>query len=219
MQKLVMHPLNYLLIPFIGIAAIFSFNTLYQYLFIDLILFGFICITNQVKIKSIIVFLLCLTPALLSYYFTGYIFGINQNEILLLIVRLTSLSFISFIYVLHMPHEETLNELMQRKLLPITIGFAILATLNAFIYLKNEYNKIQIAYKMRFGKNHISPKLILPLLVSASRYAHHLSLSMHSRGLNKNRTFFQNIKPIKIPDIVVLGILITMIFIIISKHL
>lgn len=203
MLKLDLHPLNYLFIPILGIIAIFTESSITQYVITDALLFCIILISAKIKLKPIIIFTIFLTPALLSYYLSSYIFNVVQYEINLLIIRLASLSLISFIYVIHMPHDRLINEIMQRKILPIAICFAILATFNAFIYLKDEYNKIQLAYKMRFGKRNISPRMILPLLVSAARYAHHLSISMYSRGLNDKRSFYHKKTPFKLIDLLI----------------
>lgn len=211
MPKLNLHPLNYLLIMMLGIIAIFTANSITQYIVIDIMLFIMIIISSKLKLKPILIFTIFLIPILLSYYLSTYIFNVAKHEVILLIVRLMSLSLISFVYVIHIPHYKLMNEIMQRKYLPISICFAILATFNAFTYLKDEYNKIQLAYKMRFGKINISPKLMLPLLVSAARYAHHLSISMHSRGLNEKRSFYYEKTPYKLFDLIIIIALLLLI--------
>lgn len=218
MLKLNLHPLNYLLILILGIVAIFTASSMAQYIVIDVLLLVIISIYSKIKLKTIMIFTIFLIPALFSYYLSTYIFGVAKDEVFLLIIRLASLSLISFIYVIHIPHEKLMNEIMQRKFLPIPISFAIIATFNAFIYLKNEYSKIQLAYKMRFGKISISPKLILPLMVSAARYAHHLSISMYSRGLNEKRSFYQIKTPYNLFDLMII-ISISLLLMIIHNHI
>jgi energy-coupling factor transporter transmembrane protein EcfT len=149
-------------------------------------------------------FSVALIPALIamfasSYWFADGITGVNlvtnhSDKIelsWLLSIRLYLLAMISFGFMLHAPQEKIILNLLQQKLLPVNLGFALLAVNNAVNYLTEEFKRIQIAYQMRYQRRSFSPKIILPLLVAASRYAHHLSISMHSRGLNNVRSYHQ----------------------------
>ncbi len=175
-------------------------------------LLNLICL-NKIKYKAIFIFMLLLFPAILSLFVTGLfhfdsssidqtqvystIFGVNIyedsiKEALFLAIRSSSISIISFAYVIAIDFEKMVNELMQNFRFPVIFGYALLSTVNAFVFMKKEFIKIKTAYEMRFLKSYYSPKILLPLLVSASRYAYQAGLSLESRGLNKNKTFYKD---------------------------
>jgi energy-coupling factor transporter transmembrane protein EcfT len=58
---------------------------------------------------------------------------------------------------------------------------------------------------MRFLKRIFPLKLLLPILVSASRFAFSVGLSMESRGLNKHKTFSELHRWRKFDTLVLLG--------------
>lgn len=95
--------------------------------------------------------------------------------------------------MLHLPQEQLILDLIQRKIIRVKIGYSFLAVFNAFAFMKQEFTRIQIAYKMRFRKKWLSPQILMPLLVAAARYAHHLSISMYTRGINQDRSYHQSI--------------------------
>lgn len=212
----IMHPFNYCLIPIISIVAIFNSNSNLCY---PLILF--VSITplligkRKLSYIPILIFAISLLPGLLGYFLASKYFSNNDLDTTInLCIRLFSLSLVSFIYVINLPSEQLIIELMQRKLISIKIGFALLATNNALSSLKHEFSKIQTSYKMRFGKRCLSPKIALPLLVAASRYAHNISISLHSRGISNNHTFRQakiswtNFDNISIISVVIINLII-----------
>lgn len=202
-----LHPLAFLILPLLGIASIFSLKASEGYLLtLFVMLLNLILLTTHVEWKKLGLFSLILTPALSAMFISSYWFVPTENLINInlinttqlrlqhstaLTLRLYSLALISFSFMLHMPKESVLLNLMQRKILSVKIGFSLLAVFNAFEYLADEFKRIQLAYKMRFRKNYLSPKILLPLLVAAARYAHNLSISMYNRGLNQERSYMQ----------------------------
>lgn len=202
-----LHPFAFLILPLLGIASIFSLKTSQGYLLtLFIMLLNLIILTSNIKWKKLGLFSLILIPALAAMFISSYWFVPTENLTNLslinvpqlrlqhssdLTLRLYSLALISFSFMLHMPKENVLLNLMQRRIVSVKIGFSLLAVFNAFEYLAAEFNRIQLAYKMRFKKNYLSPKILLPLLVAAARYAHNLSISMYNRGLNQERSYIQ----------------------------
>lgn len=207
MLKHKLHPFEFLLLPLLGLVGIFSLHSWQGYLLTLLLMaLNLVILNSRLEWKKLVAFSLILLPALGAMFASSYWFApadglnvlIGQNnshqqliQSANLTLRLYSLALISFGFMLHMPKESVLLNLMQRKILSVKIGFSLLAVFNAFEYLADEFQRIQLAYRMRFKKNYLSPKILLPLLVAAARYAHNLSLSMYNRGLNQGRSFQQ----------------------------
>ena len=124
---------------------------------------------------------------------------------LFLASRAFCLSMISFVFLLSIRYDALVFALMQNLKFPISVGYSLLATFNAFAHLKDEFFRIQLAYKMRFLKRIFPLKLLLPILVSASRFAFSVGLSMESRGLNKQKTFSELHRWRKFDTLVLLG--------------
>ncbi len=210
-----LHCLNFVLIPLIWLISIFINNNCYSYLLIlSASSISLILLCSQIHWRSLFWFSLGLLPALIAMFISSYLF-IDPNKAthdslilnsITLTIRLYSLSVISFAFIYHMPKDTLILSLAQRKILPVKLAFALLAVFNAFSYLKGEFKRILIAYQMRFQKSGFSPKLLLPLLVSAARYAHTLSISMYNRGLNQKRSYFQKEKPFSFYDYVFIAI-------------
>jgi energy-coupling factor transport system permease protein len=122
------------------------------------------------------------------------IYDTSWHNAVFLTVRTFVLSFISVSYLLGIDYDDFVYSLMQNLKLPVTIGFALLATFNAFTFMRQEFQRIRLAYKMRFQKKKLPLLLIFPVLVSAGRYAYYAGLSMESRGLQAKRTYLQENK-------------------------
>lgn len=207
MLRIKLHPFNYLLLPIITIISISLSKNINELLFIDAIAILILLTAHRnITLKPVFIFSLFMIPSLLSFALSSVLFSeIDQKYFIL---RIFSLAIISFIYAIHTPYEDLMTNLMQRKLIPINIGFAIIAIGNAFKYLKQEFIMIQLTYQMRFGKRTYSPKIFIPLLIAAARYSHHLSISMYARGINKNRTFLQEKIPFRVANSIFLLLLI-----------
>ncbi len=199
---------------FIGLILIFESNpamaivTLYALLNLLLL--------KRFRARLVFFFILLLLPALISLFLTGLwhldpslvvdkslvytkIWGITiykqaLKEALFLVMRSGSISVISFAYVISINFEKLVGELMQNFKFPVILGYALLATVNAFDFMKREFLKIRIAYEMRFLKSYYSPKILIPLLVAATRYSQQASLMLESRGLNKRKNFYRKYK-------------------------
>lgn len=193
-----LHPFNYMLLSLTGIAGIFCSHTIMTYVYINILMLANLLIfERKINWKALIIFIITLLPTLLAFYISSRLFANDISNVTsthmnssILSVRLFSLAIVSFMYILHLPKEQFVLNLIQRKILSVNIGFALLAVFNAFAELRKEFNKIRLAYKMRFAKNSYSPKILLPLMVSAARYAHTLSISMYTRGINQNRSYY-----------------------------
>ncbi len=111
-----------------------------------------------------------------------------------LTVRSFCMSMISLTYVTSIQYNKLVVSLMQNFKLHTHIGYSLLAAFNAFYHLKDEYKRIRLINKQRFGKKTKSIKLIFPLLVSAGRYSSQAGLSLSSRGLNQDKTFLLEVK-------------------------
>lgn len=199
------HPYLFIIVPVIGIIGIFCSASLPAYSLILLLMFANLAVfSRKLQFKRLAIFSLLLLPALTAMFAGSYFFGqvpehvhslqsemVTKNQLaLLLCLRLYTLAIISFAFTLHMPRLRLIYNLLQQRLLPLNIGFALIAVNNALSYLKQEFFRIQIAYQMRFQKRSYSPRIILPLLIAAARYAQQLALSMQIRGLNKERSYY-----------------------------
>ncbi len=123
-------------------------------------------------------------------HFLGFpIYQLAFDTAILLTVRSFCLTVISFIFLLAINSNVLVLSLMQNLKLPVSIGYALLSTFNAFIYMKEEFLRIRLAYRMRFQKQIFPMKLLIPILVSASRYAHYAGLSLESKGLHDKKTY------------------------------
>lgn len=200
-----LHPLNFLILAIFYIGATFFAHTFQQYTMI-LIATGIniAILSNQIKFKAVLIFVLSLTPVLCAMFISGYFYASDishrQDIAYYLTLRTFCLAFVSFTFSIHTPYQMLINYLMQKKLLSVRIGYSLLAVFNSFHHLGDEFKRVQLAYKMRYHKRFLSPRVIITLLTVAARYAHNLSISMHSRGLNNKKTFIEKTTALKLYD-------------------
>ena len=140
------------------------------------------------------------------------------NTALFLSVRTFALSFISFSYLIGIEYDKLVLSMMQNLKLPVSVGYSLLSTFNAFYHMKSEFIRIKQAYMMRFKKKKPSLLLLFPMIVSAARYAYYAGLSLESRGLNKHKTYIIQIEITKRDFIflainLIIIILVTLIFV------
>lgn len=200
------HSLNFVILPALFLISIFCANNIWQYLIIlNIAYFNLLLIARPIKYRILIIFILCLIPVLSAVFLSSYFFAEAANTLSkiytaqLLTTRYFSLAVISFAFAIHTPFPLVFDYLIKNKILSVKIGYAILAAFNSFYFLGEEFQKTQNAYKMRYGRNYISPSVFIALLSAAARYAHNLSISMYSRGINNQKTFVNsiaNLKPI-----------------------
>ena len=131
------------------------------------------------------------------------IYSLAWDNAIFLTSRTFALSFISFLFLLTIKYDKFVFSLMQHCKLSAAIGYSLLVTFNAFSYLKEEFIRIQQTYKMRFLKTKFPIFSIMPLLVSASRFAHKAGLSLECRGLNKEKTYLETQKWHKIDTLII----------------
>jgi energy-coupling factor transporter transmembrane protein EcfT len=207
---------NDLLIFFIALIYIFpvfvSENLTLNFAIVVLALLNAV-ILRKIRFRYLIVFVLLLIPVQLSVFLTTALYsrGVESTPVVIEIfsvavrrkaldnaVFITARTFIlsvtSFIFLLGINFENLVTSLMQNLRLNPVIGFSILAAVNAFKYMKDEFVRIQTAYRMRSQNGKFFIFLFFPLMVSASRYAFYAALSMESRGLSEKRTFLKDLK-------------------------
>lgn len=223
-----LHKLNhsvFLVLAFIYIVAIlFSNSIMLDFMLLGLTLLNLVCMV-KLKIRYIIYFILLLIPGQCSIFIMTLIFSNHHStnyidwiwqffhlkiaypvlkDAIFLSSRVFCLSLISFMWVIHIDFEQAILYLMQIKWLNITIGYSLFAMVNAFKFMQKEFKRILIAYRMRKLKFEFLLRIIYPLMVSATRYAHCVSLSMESRGLNKDKTFIVSVKGFGVNELGVL---------------
>jgi hypothetical protein len=108
-----------------------------------------------------------------------------------LISRNYALVISAVIFINTVNFEELIMYFMQAWRLPVTLGYPLLSTVNAFHNIRQELTRIQNAQLMRYGCKKFSLRICYPMLVSISRYAFYNGLSMTCRGLNRQKTFIQ----------------------------
>ena len=198
---------------------------------------------NRLKYKLLPYFLLIIILPVISVFITTLIYAKPASTSLIMLsigklhitksvlntamflsVRTFTLSFISFSYLIGIQYDKLVLSMMQNLKLPVSVGYSLLSTFNAFYHMKSEFIRIKQAYMMRFKKKKPSLLLLFPMIVSAARYAYYAGLSLESRGLNKDKTYIIQIKITK-RDFIFLAVnlmiivLITLIFILEKKFI
>ena len=205
MLKTQLQVLHFLLLPLLWLGVTLVVNTGLAYLLILVVVsVNLRLLAQPLHYRRLLYFSLSLVPALIAMLLSSYFFGApltapglnawgltpQLQQSLHLSLRLYTLAMVSFSFVCHMPQQEVILTLLQWRLLPLKIGFALLAVFNAFSYLAQEFQRIQLAYQMRYQRRLLTPRIILPLLVAAARYAHNLNISIYTRGLNNQRSYY-----------------------------
>jgi energy-coupling factor transporter transmembrane protein EcfT len=235
MKKEVFNDLAVLLLAFVFIIPIFAGKSTRLYLALLVLSQLFLLlhrVPNQKLFYKLLLFLLIPsasvfisalintagmkeTPILWeSRYLTVYTLG--WENAIHLTLRSFCMSVISLSYVLSLRYDRLVYALMQNLRLNTNIGFSLLASFNAFYHLKEEFVRIRLINKMRFGKRVNPFRMLFPLLVGAGRYASQAGLSLESRGLSKQRTYLVSV-PWRISDTMLLSsafimVLMTLLF-------
>ncbi|MBF0443054.1 MAG: hypothetical protein HQK54_14195 [Oligoflexales bacterium] len=225
MRKTDVHDMTLLLLSLFYVAAVLVSESC----LIDLMLVLFslmnILLMRKVKWRGISIFFLVMLPACLSVFVSSALFsgtspdggskilfraaGIIVDDraatlALFLTVRSFALAYISFVFVIHTDFEGVIRYAMQYLGLPLRIGYSLLAMTNAFAFMRGELYRIQDACRMRFLRRNLSPKIIVPLMVGAARYAFVAGLSMEIRGLNPKKTFVIKARRLSTSDFITL---------------
>lgn len=182
-------------ISIINLRAVRKINTKYL---------GYLILIMLLPLLSLFITVLLYSKPVENDFIINTIIGFSiknsaYNNAIYLTTRALSISMISFIYLLSIHYDALVFSFMQVTKLPVAIGYSLMATFNAFFYMKDEFFRIQSAWRMRFGKKKFPLTLIFPILVSASRYAYHAGLSLECRGLNNEKTYVEH-HPWKIRD-------------------
>lgn len=217
------HPITFVILLFVYVNGCLFINdismrSVYQYISLIFLSILNLLFLSKLKWKNVLWFTLSLIPVLIATFISSYAFAATSNNKLQLAQNLTtrilSIAIISFIYSTHTPYPALINYLMQRKFLGVRIGYSLLAVFNSFTYLTSEFLRIRAVYKIRYHKKYLSPRIIIPLFISASRYAHRVSISLYSRGLNENKTFHNPIARIDLKNIIIWFINIAIVLIV-----
>jgi hypothetical protein len=116
----------------------------------------------------------------------------SLNHGLLQVVRLGLLTSLSMASGLVVDYTKILMSFMQRKKIPLLLGYPIILALNSIVLLKNELNRIKmISFQRKLPLfTRIFP--FFPLLVFAIRHSQRGALALVTRGLSENKTFYFN---------------------------
>ncbi len=191
----------------------------------------YLSIVRVIRVKYLIIFALYMLPAVLSVFITSVLYSSNSKGDpicvflginifyegiqtgIFLAVRSFSLSFISFSFATVIDFRKLVYGLMQILKLPVNIGYPLLSLFDTFSLFRDDFYRIRTASLIRFGKKGNLFFQLIPILVSAARHSYYLGLSMHTRGLNKDKTFLYQSRINVIDIIFVIANLITVILI------
>lgn len=104
--------------------------------------------------------------------------------------KLFLLSLVSMSSTLGITYTKVILHLIIHKGLKVLMGYPLLIALNSILLFKEEFERIRLAGKFRgLGwKDRIF--MLFPLLVFAIRHSQRGSLSLVTRGLNPNKSFY-----------------------------
>ena len=104
--------------------------------------------------------------------------------------RLFMLSFISMCSTYAIIYTKVILHLIIHKGLKVVMGYPLLIALNSILLFKDEFDRIRLSAKFR-GLGWWDRLFVLfPLLVFAIRHSQRGSLSLVTRGLNPNKSFY-----------------------------
>ncbi len=114
----------------------------------------------------------------------------------ILFLRLFFLSSISLTSSAVIDYHQLLMFFMQKKILPVIVGYPILIAINSISLLKDEQERIDINAKFRGLKWHKRIFIFLPLMVFAIRHSQRGAMALMTRGLNQDKSYFNNFTPV-----------------------
>lgn len=161
---------------------------------------------RQIKFKLLFMLTLWLIPLSIAIVVTSYLFVKTSFDTLAirLFSRNVSITLTTVMISSAIDFEQLLLYLMQRKVLPVKLGYPLLAMMNSLSFLLDEFKRIKDTYLMRFGRKKYSIRILYPVLVSAARYAFDAGISLESRGLNQNKTYVRLVQSFKLSETVYL---------------
>lgn len=121
--------------------------------------------------------------------------GLTVSEALLkkqthIFLKLATLSIISLSSIMAINFEKIMIYFMSNKIINVNLGYPLLLAFNSISLIKSEFEKIRI--NARFRRLSIAKQIniFFPLLVYSIRHADRGALSLITRGLNENKTFY-----------------------------
>jgi hypothetical protein len=187
------HPIQYIVIAITQTLAL-GLSRSYIDIFINtvLALTSVVIVSHKFRVVEILKFILTALPLATGVFIISYLFaidGYSRFQLAILIgLRMLCLSIVSFVCMAHLPYNRLIIDLMQRGLLDIKFGYALLAISMVFRTIKYDFRKILYLSKVRKLN---SKYTILPLMISAAGYSQVYAISLYSRGLSEKKTFYQ----------------------------
>ncbi|MFN7094919.1 MAG: hypothetical protein ACK4M7_06110, partial [Burkholderiales bacterium] len=182
-----LHPLAILILGLIYLALILINNKLWFYWLATGLAIINLSLFKPINWRWLVIISLGLIPFNLALYLSSLFFLSRHQDMLALslISRNYALVISAVIFINTVDFEELIMYFMQAWRLPVTLGYPLLSTVNAFHNIRQELTRIQNAQLMRYGCKKFSLRICYPMLVSISRYAFYNGLSMTCRGLNR----------------------------------
>ncbi len=220
-----------LILSCIFVTCIFIAHNIYVYIGFCILSLANILLMRNIKIKYLLVFSIYMLPTTIGMFISALIFAKSSSGAIInfwgmnfiannlelainLALRTFCLAWVSFLFIIHVNFTHCVLYAMQYLKLPVKIGYALLAMINAMAYIKQEFIRIRIAQKMRGLPQYNPLHLMYPLMISASRYAYVCGISLESRGLNSDKSFVRQVTSWKYSDSLILLINILIISVI-----
>ena len=224
-----------LILSCIFVTYIFISNNIHIYVGLCILSLVNILLMRNIKIKYLLIFSICMLPTTIGMFVSALIFAKSSSGTIIsfwgmdftsnnlelainLSLRTFCLSWVSFLFIIHVNFTNCVLYAMQYLKLPVKIGYALLAMINAMAYIKQEFIRIRIAQKMRGLAQYNLLHLMYPLMISASRYAYVCGISLESRGLNSDKSFVRQVASWKNSDSLILLINILIISLLLSLY-
>jgi hypothetical protein len=123
-------------------------------------------------------------------YYNFIIYQASLNKAFLLMVRIFLVSLISMSSAIVINYTKVVLHLIVHKGLKLFWGYPILLALNSIILFKEEFERIRINAKLRDLPFRDQLSVFFPLLVFAIRHSQRGALSLVTRGLNHQKSFY-----------------------------
>lgn len=104
--------------------------------------------------------------------------------------RLFLVSFISMASVYALSYEKVILWMLQSRMISTQVGYPILIALNAISLFKSEFQKMKMSLRLRGIKHFQFIYTLFPLLVFSVRQSQRGALSLITRGMNQNKTYY-----------------------------
>lgn len=164
------------------------------YLNIPLILFAFVLFfRNGLKLKKFLRFFIYAALFSLSFFLLSRIHPgkeASMEKSIQTMIRLLTVTLVSMSSGSVINYTNVVLHLIVHKGLKIFWGYPLLLALNSIALFKEEYDRIKINAKLRELPFLDQLVLFFPLLVFAIRHSQRGALSLVTRGLNKEKSFY-----------------------------